>query len=86
MYRRVYTKQGLMINIKFCIFFTQQKPSDYFDFCRDLERTPMQWSESKNAGFSSSNSTWLPVNENYQSINIKVDLKKHYIAYVMIPF
>lgn len=36
---------------------------------RDNSRTPIQWDRSKNAGFSKSDNTWLPVNENYKLIN-----------------
>ncbi len=38
---------------------------------RDNARTPMQWNEEKNAGFSTNNETWLPVNPNYKDINVK---------------
>jgi alpha-glucosidase len=40
---------------------------------RDKNRTPMQWSNNPNAGFSPSNvQTWLPVNPNYaQGINVR---------------
>ena len=38
-------------------------------FSRDNARTPMQWSDEVNAGFSSGN-PWLPVNPNYKEINV----------------
>ena len=36
---------------------------------RDNSRTPMQWDESPNGGFSSGPKTWLAVNPNYKAIN-----------------
>ena len=40
---------------------------------RDGERTPMQWSDSKNAGFSSSSTPWLPVAADYTTTNVKTE-------------
>jgi glycosidase len=43
------------------------------EMTRDKNRTPMQWSNNPNAGFSPANvQTWLPVNPNYQDgINVR---------------
>ena len=37
---------------------------------RDNARTPMQWDESQNAGFSTGQ-PWLAVNPNYEEINVQ---------------
>ena len=42
---------------------------------RDPERTPLQWSSDKNAGFSEAESTWLPVSQDYQTRNIAMQRK-----------
>ncbi|MBL1230401.1 alpha-glucosidase [Enterococcus sp. BWB1-3] len=41
---------------------------------RDNARTPMQWDDSKNAGFTEG-TPWLPVNENYHEINAEKALE-----------
>ncbi|ALB47945.1 glycoside hydrolase family 13 protein [Clostridium beijerinckii] len=41
---------------------------------RDNARTPMQWDDSQNAGFTSGQ-PWLKVNPNYKEINVKSQLK-----------
>ena len=38
---------------------------------RDHSRTPMQWDESENAGFTSAKRAWLAVNPNYREINAR---------------
>ena len=40
---------------------------------RDNARTPMQWSDGKNAGFTTG-APWLPVNPNYREINAEAAL------------
>ena len=37
---------------------------------RDSARTPVQWSGEKNAGFTTAETPWMDVNENYAQINV----------------
>ncbi len=57
-----FTKKGLI------------SPEDMFDYIsykgRDNARTPMQWDDSAQAGFSSG-TPWIAVNPNYREINAK---------------
>lgn len=45
-----------------------------FEYSRDNARTPMQWSNKKNAGFTKGK-PWLKVNPNYEKINVESQLK-----------
>ncbi|KAK4494720.1 hypothetical protein PRZ48_014076 [Zasmidium cellare] len=42
-----------------------------FKVGRDNGRTPMQWSDEPNGGFTGSNPTWMRINENYTYLNVK---------------
>lgn len=59
-------------------------PKIYEQFSRDPERTPFQWNDEKNAGFSTAEKTWLPVADNYKEINVRkeeADDKSHLKVY-----
>ncbi len=43
---------------------------------RDGERTPMQWTPGKNAGFSTAATTWLSVAADYKTVNVAVESKE----------
>ncbi len=55
---------------------------------RDELRTPMQWNDSANAGFSSAGKTWLPVNKDFISVNVDAEQKNtgsllNYIQHIL---
>ncbi|CAG5048088.1 unnamed protein product [Parnassius apollo] len=49
----------------------QGNPDNYLEYSRDPARTPYHWNNSTSAGFSTSQSTWLPVAEDYMEINLQ---------------
>ncbi len=54
--------------------FGKRKAIKTIAYCsRDNARTPMQWTASKNAGFTDCEETWLPVTPNYTQINVETE-------------
>lgn len=55
---------------------------------RDFERTPYQWDNTSNAGFSIANKTWLPVSKKYLKTNLANQIERgdysHYGIYKKI--
>ncbi|XP_005186321.2 maltase A3 isoform X1 [Musca domestica] len=49
----------------------QSNPENYERLTRDPVRTPFHWNDNNFAGFTDGNSTWLPVADNYKSVNVK---------------
>jgi len=43
---------------------------------RDGERTPMQWTDGPQAGFSTNPNTWLPIPPSYKTYNVAVESKQ----------
>ncbi|XP_055895010.1 maltase 1-like isoform X1 [Biomphalaria glabrata] len=48
-------------------------PDRYLLVSRDVNRSPMQWSDSPQAGFTTGNKTWLPIQANYTSLNVEIE-------------
>ncbi|XP_026333670.1 maltase 2-like [Hyposmocoma kahamanoa] len=46
-------------------------PINYWKSSRDPERTPFQWNDGLNAGFSTAEKPWLPVAEGYNTLNVE---------------
>jgi alpha-glucosidase len=50
-----------------------QDPQFAGGYGRDPARTPMQWTDKENAGFSTAHTTWLPVAANYKTHNVETE-------------
>ncbi len=57
------------------VLTNQVEPEEYLwhmrKTSRDHSRTPMQWDDSPNGGFTAASKPWFAVNPNYQEINAK---------------
>ncbi|XP_067141799.1 maltase A1-like [Centruroides vittatus] len=42
---------------------------------RDVCRTPMQWNNSTSAGFSNSTNLWLPIQDDFETVNVENELQ-----------
>lgn len=51
-------------------------PETYQRYTRDPARTPFRWDNSKNAGFSTADKTWLPVGDDYEQENVALQLQE----------
>ncbi|CAK1544245.1 unnamed protein product [Leptosia nina] len=59
-------------------------PINYWKSSRDPERTPFQWNNDKNAGFSTAEKTWLPVAEGYEQLNTEIQLNSEGRSHIKI--
>ena len=67
-----YGEEILMTNV----YVPQNKTRDLYED-RDKERTPMQWNVSRNAGFTSNSTPWLPVADNYTLYNVDTEMENN---------
>lgn len=56
-------------------------PINYWKKSRDPNRTPFHWDDTKNAGFSNGSTTWLPVADNYKTLNVAAQMKSNKTHY-----
>ena len=46
--------------------------NESYDSTTLVSKSPMQWDNSSNAGFTEANHTWLPTNSDYHTVNVDV--------------
>ncbi len=60
MFKKLHIPES--ITMKFCMYAS-----------RDNARTPMQWTDGANAGFTEAEKPWFEINPNYTEINVKAE-------------
>ncbi len=60
MFKKLHIPES--ITMKFCMYAS-----------RDNARTPMQWTNGKNAGFTDADTPWFEINPNYTEINVEAE-------------
>ena len=61
-------------NTKYAKKTHEQKMAIEYRSSRDNARTPVQWDDTPNAGFTTAETPWMDVNENYHEINVAQQL------------
>ena len=62
---------GKLYNINMLLYCLWLK-SMVENLCHVTNRAPMQWSDERFAGFTTGNSTWIEVSDDYHSVNVEV--------------
>ncbi|CAG5116625.1 unnamed protein product [Candidula unifasciata] len=57
---------------------------EFENFSRDPERTPMQWNGGYQAGFTTGNSTWLPLGEDWQTVNVQNQMESEELTSIQV--
>lgn len=62
-------------NTKYAKKTHEQRMAIEYRSSRDNARTPVQWDDTPNAGFTTAEKAWMDVNENYHDINVAQQLE-----------
>ena len=62
-------------NTKYAKKTHEQRMAIEYRSSRDNARTPVQWDSTPNAGFTTADTPWMDVNENYHQINVAQQLE-----------